>query len=243
MRENKRLLTRFVLLTLAALLAALPWTAATADDPETLKLLPGDWAFTGSLEEEEGDEGDTADLALLTLAADGSLSLQCCGRDGALLGTFRGSWSSALVQDGMDRLTLAFTATDHPAHAGEEYGVTCVYDIYTESWVEQDVYHLYLLMELAEKTGLPPFEEIYGEEAAWSLALHREQGPNMQVVNCKTFVSLRARPDTGSPRLAEVPLGALVLADLPAGATNGFFRCSWQDQEGYILATYLQPLE
>ena len=111
MRENKRLLTRFVLLTLAALLAALPWTAATADDPETLKLLPGDWAFTGSLEEEEGDEGNTADLALLTLAADGSLSLQCCGRDGALLGTFRGSWSSALVQDGMDRLTLAFTAS------------------------------------------------------------------------------------------------------------------------------------
>ena len=65
----------------------------------------------------------------------------------------------------------------------------------------------------------------------------------MRVVNCKNFVSLRAKPAASSARLAKVPLGALVLALPGAEEQNGFVWCTYRDEYGYILAEYLQPVE
>ncbi len=56
---------------------------------------------------------------------------------------------------------------------------------------------------------------------------------SMEVVNCASWTSLRAYPDTGSARLAQVPLGAVV--------TNCYYcdekytYCVYQGVEGYIL--------
>ncbi|MBQ6594751.1 MAG: SH3 domain-containing protein [Clostridia bacterium] len=56
---------------------------------------------------------------------------------------------------------------------------------------------------------------------------------NMEIVNCRTYASLRQYPDTSAVRLAQVPLGAIV--------TNCFYQderfsyCMYGDMEGYIL--------
>lgn len=54
-----------------------------------------------------------------------------------------------------------------------------------------------------------------------------------RIVNCLSFASLRAYPDTGSTRLAKVPLGAYVtncsLVD------DRFAYCEYNGQAGYIL--------
>ncbi len=59
----------------------------------------------------------------------------------------------------------------------------------------------------------------------------------MEIVNCQSYASLRARPDTSSTRLARVPLGAIV--------TNCWYEdekftyCVYDGVEGYILNTNL----
>jgi outer membrane protein assembly factor BamB len=60
----------------------------------------------------------------------------------------------------------------------------------------------------------------------------------MTVVNCEEWVSLRARPDTSSARLAQVPLNAVVS---DCSAAGEFVYCRYGRQYGYILAEYLMP--
>ena len=229
----------FALLLALLFTAAAGATAAMADDAEQLKKLPGQWLF--STEAEGADAG--TDAAVLTLADDGSMSLLCRSRDGAYLCTFGGVWSSEFVPDDMDRLTLSFAATDHPAHAGGEYRAECVYRFYTESWLENDTEHTWLLLEDDGSSGVSPFAAVYGEENSWSLALHQERGPNMRVVNCRDFVSLRKARSKSSARIAKVPLGALVLAYPEDGEENGFIHCEYHGSYGYILKEYLEPVQ
>ena len=225
------------LLLLIAFLAALAFAASACDDDaEQLKLLPGRWVF--SLPgDEQGEEEETPqiDLAFLTLEEDGKMTLLCNGRDGQHRCTLDGVWASEYVPDGMERLTLQITSTADPARA------ECAYSFYTESWVEEDVLHTYLILE--EESGTSPFAEVYGEDGEWSVALHREQGPNMRIANCKEYVSLREKRAASSRRIAKVPLGAQVLAFPEAGEENGFIQCVYRDEYGYIQAKYLQPIE
>ena len=59
----------------------------------------------------------------------------------------------------------------------------------------------------------------------------------MNVVNCSSWVSLRSEPSTSSARLCEVPLGATV-SDCDTAA-NGFIKCTYNGETGYIMASYL----
>lgn len=60
---------------------------------------------------------------------------------------------------------------------------------------------------------------------------------NMQIVNCQSYASLRAMPDTRAQQVARVPLGAVV--------TNVFLEndrfcyCMYGDLEGFILTDNL----
>ena len=199
-------------------------------DAEMLRELPGQWA-----EAYEGAE------VVLTLEENGAMSLSCRGTDGAFAYTYTGTWSYEPVPNQSGQFALSFTSTDNPLYAQSAYSVECVYAAYTESWVENDTLITYLLLNPPiECSGVSPFEDIFGSNDA---ALHREQGPNMRVVNCNEFVSLRQARSTSSARLAKVPLGALVLAFPEAGEKNGFISCVYHDQEGFILSKYLQPAE
>ena len=60
----------------------------------------------------------------------------------------------------------------------------------------------------------------------------------MQVVNCQDWVSLRSAPDSGSERLAQVPLGALVTGEYDYD--SDFSHCSYGGVSGYILNEYLE---
>ncbi len=221
---------RLIPLLLILLLAAQPFAAAFADDAELLRDLPGQWA----------DEYDGAG-AVLTFAEDGTVSLYCygAGKDGGFARTFEGTWTYELVPDMMDRLTLLFTSSDDPQTAGG-LPLECVFDVYAESWVEDDVLNTWLILEAVRYSGTSPFEAVYGDAGT---ALHREQGPNMRVVHCSDYVSLRAERSTSSDRLAKVPLGALVLAFPQAGQENGFTWCVYHDEYGYILSEYLEAVE
>ena len=205
-------------------------TFAGDDDAELLMELPGEWA-----DEQEGAG------TVLTLKENGEMSLYCYGAEGGSAYTCEGTWSYQSVPDTGSQLTLLFTSTDDPSKAGNEYRVECVYAAYTESWVENDTLTTCLILNPPIRcSGVSPFEEIYGSNDA---ALYREQGPNMRVVRCKEYVSLRAERSKSSKRVAKVPLGALVLAYPEAGEENGFILCSYHDEEGYILAEYLQAIE
>ena len=59
----------------------------------------------------------------------------------------------------------------------------------------------------------------------------------MEIVNCQSYASLRARPDTASTRLARVPLGAIVTDCWYQD--ERFTYCVYDGQEGYILNTNL----
>lgn len=60
---------------------------------------------------------------------------------------------------------------------------------------------------------------------------------NFQIVNCASYASLRAYPDTSSTRLMQIPLGAIV--------TNVYYQddrfsyCVYGDMDGYILNSNL----
>ena len=62
--------------------------------------------------------------------------------------------------------------------------------------------------------------------------------PVMQVTKCNSYVSLRVNADTGSARLVKVHLGELV--SNCESASNGFVKCTFDGQTGYILAKYLK---
>ncbi len=199
-------------------------------DTELLELLPGQWA-------EKNEEAET----VLTLEENGAMSLSLSGLAGGTACAYSGSWSLESQPDAGSRLTLLFTSTDNPVRAGEDYSVICVYEAYTESWVENDTLVICLnLNPPVSCSGISPFEEITGFDGA---SLFREQGPNRRVVNCRSFVSLREKRAASSRRLAKVPLGALVLAFPEEGEENGFIACVYQGKRGYILSEYLQPAE
>ena len=198
-------------------------------DAEFLRELPGTWS-----EDVEGWE------QVLTLGETGEMSLRFGAADGSFACSYAGSWSYRSVAGQTGRLTLRFTSTDHPSRAGGECDVECEYDAYTESWVENDTLITFLILNpMISSTGVSPFEEVCGDENA---ALHRDRGPNMKVVNCREFVSLREERSTSARRVVKVPLGALVLAFPEYGDQNGFIYCVYQGEEGYILAEYLQPV-
>lgn len=71
-------------------------------------------------------------------------------------------------------------------------------------------------------------------------ALAEDDHGDMVVVNCDEWVSLRARPDTGSERLAKVPLGATVTDAVRSG---DFYYCEYGNDAGYILAKYLEDAD
>jgi len=63
-------------------------------------------------------------------------------------------------------------------------------------------------------------------------------GVYMWVVNCESWVSLRAEPRTDAERVAQLPLGTRVFVD---GEDNGFCSVYIAEQEldGFVLAEYL----
>ena len=72
------------------------------------------------------------------------------------------------------------------------------------------------------------------------------EGMPMKVVNCEEWVSLREWASTEADRLAEIPLGGEVEllgigAEEVDEADGDFCFVRWQDQQGYVLAKYLEP--
>lgn len=229
MTEKRSRTLRCVLLFLAVWLAICP-LSARADDGELLGMLPGTWTCEETSDEEPA--ALEADQAQLTLEKDGTMSLSFT-LAGESVRDLAGTWAFELVSGGMDRLTLTFPAR-------EEYaGAECVYDIYAESWVESDTQHTYLILEETGVTGVSPLQDM---GIISPLAFHMEQGPNMRVANCKSYVSLREKPSKSAKRLAKVPLGASVLAFPDQSRTDGFLLCVYQDTYGYILSEYLEAI-
>ncbi len=231
---------RFFPLLLVLLMAAQIGSANAADDA-LLKKLPGRWTYTDYADKESTEDETAADLAFLTFEEEGKVSLSCYDVAGGYLFACQGVWSLEPVRDGNDRLTIRYTSTDKPLGTESAYALECVYEAYSESWVENDAEVSYLILTPVGCSGISPFQETYGED--WELTLHRKQGPNMRIAHCKTYVSLRERPMAASGRLAKVPLGAPVLAYPEDGGQNGFIRCVYQGLEGYILSKYLEPVE
>ena len=233
--KNRRYmwLTALVVLVLAMLVC----TAACADDEELLELIPGEWISTDEIESETGEIREVNMTAVYD--ENGELSLRVEGTDGQYLFSFAGTWTFELVTDGMDRLTLYFSFTDNPEYADSGYSVEGVYNVYSESWVENSTLNTWLLIEDAAENADSPFLNAFGYDGA---AFRREEGPNMRIANCNDYVSLRKKADKSSGRLAKVPLGTPVLA-YPDEEQNGFVLCVYGDQYGYILAEYLEPID
>ena len=192
--------------------------------------LPGEWVM-----EYEGAG------AVLTLEENGDMSLYCYSLDGAFAYTHRGTWSYEPVPQYSGKLTLHFTSTDDPERQENGYSVECAYSAYSEAWAENDSWFTYLILNPSVySSGVTPFEELFGSDDA---AMYRERKPNMRVVRCSSFVSLRESRSTSSKRILKVPLGALVLAFPEVGEENGFLYCLYHGEEGFILKEYLQPIE
>ncbi len=224
------------LLILFLVMPVSPITASAGDEGLAKELI-GSW-----YDDPEIAEDDEREISpTLTFSEDGTMSLLCCGKDGEYAFSYEGTWKFEYVPDLNDQVTFLFTATDNPAYAGKEYRVECVYEAYTESWDENDTLFTYLILTQVSSDGVTPFDDVYGD--GWGVALHREQGPNMRVVKCKDYVSLRKKRSTASARLVRVPLGAPVLAFPEYGDENGFIFCLYHGQYGYILAEYLEPVE
>ena len=239
MTGNKTAAARITALLFALFLAAAAFTAASADDEALQKELPGKWSVTDTTEK-EGETPQEVTMTL-TLEEDGKLLLQAGSEDGGFAWTWEGTWTFHLGNDGMDRITLLYTSTDYPAHAGEAYRAECIYYVYAESWVENDTGYTALIFDdMGGEHGVTPFEEVFGYDGA---AMYRIQPPNMRTVNCSNYVSLREKRSKTSARLAKVPLGAPVLAFPEAGNENGFILCVYHNEYGYILSEYLEPVE
>ena len=62
-----------------------------------------------------------------------------------------------------------------------------------------------------------------------------------RVVNCQSWVSLRYAPSTSSERLAQIPLGTLVVVyDGPVWGIDGFYPEEYAGYRGYVLKEYLE---
>ncbi len=86
---------------------------------------------------------------------------------------------------------------------------------------------------------------LVGVFAGACLAEEQTLGPNMRVVKCKEFVSLREEASTKAKRLLKVPLGAEVLAWMDGGnegEAENFLYCEYAGLAGYILEEYLEPI-
>ena len=226
----------FVLLCVLILAAAACISGAAADDAELLELIPGEWI---SNDEIESDNGETQEVNMTAVfEEDGGMRLRVETAEGKYLYSYEGTWTFELVTGGMDRLTLYFSSTDNPEYAEMGYSVECVYNVYAESWVEESALQTWLIVEDTGENAASPFVNAFRYDGA---AFHRTEGPNMRVVNCKDYVSLRSKANKSSTRLAKVPLGASVLA-YPDEEQNGFILCVYQDEYGYILAEYLEPI-
>lgn len=232
--RNGRYLCLAVLLTV--LLAVFMCAAACADDAELTELIPGEWISTDEIQSEYGEFREVNMTAVFE--EDGALSLRVETTGGQYLFSCTGTWTFELVTGGMDRLTLYFSWTDNPAYADTGYSVECVYNVYSESGVEDSILKTWLLIEDTGENEASPFINAFGYDGA---AFRREEGPNMRIANCKEYVSLRKRADKSSGRIAKVPLGAEVLA-YPEEEQNGFVLCVYGEQYGYILKEYLEPI-
>lgn len=62
----------------------------------------------------------------------------------------------------------------------------------------------------------------------------------MRVVNCNEFVTLRDGPSTQANSVTKVPLGQVVEA---YAFNDEFFRCEYRGMDGFILASYLEPVD
>ena len=227
---------RLTVLFLVLLLTVAAFAAASADDEELLELIPGEWISTDEIQSDYGEIYEVNMFAVFE--ENGELRLRVETTEGKYLFSSEGTWTFELVTGGMDRMTLYFSSTDNPAYADSEYGVECVYNVYSESGVEESTLKTWLLIEDTGENEDSPFMNAFGYDGA---AFRREEGPNMRVVNCKDYVSLRSKANKSSSRLAKVPLGALVLA-YPDEEQNGFILCVYQDEYGYILKEYLEPI-
>lgn len=228
----------FALLLPAALAEAPADDAALTDaDRQFIQELPGVWDFSNVVQQEEGDP---IPLANLTLAADGKASLYCLGKDGEYAYTCEGEWAYEPVPEQHGQLKLLFTKTDDPAAPEGEYRLECVYSAYMESWANGNTIVSYLMLENQLSESTSPIQALYGQNYA---VFNRTQEPNMKVINCKEYVSLREEASSESPRLASVPLGAKVLAFPAVEGENEFIRCVYQGQYGYIMAEYLKAIE
>ena len=63
----------------------------------------------------------------------------------------------------------------------------------------------------------------------------------VEVVNCDDWVSLRSKPNTKSSRLAKVPKGEQL--DAYKCDSSKFYKCYYDEMEGYILKKYLKVVE
>ena len=201
-------------------------------DASLTERVSGEWT------EKDADEGYEMSL---NLDMNGSMTLRFNALDGSAAYTYLGTWVIRFIPDYGGRMTMVFTSTDNPARAGIDYREECVYDAYTESWIENDKKITFLIMTPPMNNGsISPFEDILGYD---DVALRREKGPTMRVVNCREFVSLRDSRDTKSRRLAKVPLGTELLGLPEEGQQKGFIHCVYKGRDGYILAEYLEPIE
>lgn len=232
MKRRRQMLLFPVLLLILTLLC---YVTAFADDAELLAQLPGNW--TCPVENEETATGEI----ILSFENDGSVSLRYTDADGTNGYTSAGTWTFELVPDQMDRLTLLLTSTDDPRYDGDEYRVGCVYDVYAETWFEGATRQTCMILQEVSYDPVSPLEEMSGEDWCWGF--YREEGPNMRVVKCRKNVSLREKRSKKSACLLKVPLGAEVFAFPEDQEENGFIRCVYQDEYGYILTEYLEPIE
>ena len=66
-------------------------------------------------------------------------------------------------------------------------------------------------------------------------------GDFVRVCDCDEYVTLREEPSTGAKRIAQIPLGAQVLYEEPAG--NGFTKVYFGGYDGYVRSEYLSRLD
>ncbi len=228
-----------VLLLVLALAAQICTARADLIEPDWPDNLPGRWSFLWD-EQQSGEAPGEAVRGTLDFGEDGQAAFTCFGSDDKYLYSCTGTWSLRETDEGIWLMTLVFTSTDDPLYEGKEYRAENVYDVYEESWTEDSSLVTALIIYPWGDAEVSPFIDAFGWD---SLALYRVLEPNMRVVKCKSFVSLRVFPSTSSERLVKVPLGAQVLALPEYGETNGFIWCAYGDMYGYILEEYLQPIE
>ena len=122
------------------------FTGAWADDAELEEILPGHWTCPAEATEEDPGEAGPVQLEF---RKDGTVSVQCWyGEEYAW--SCEGTWVFELVTGGMDRLRLQLVWADHPERPGNGYTTECVYNVYAESWTENDTEYTAFILEEPE---------------------------------------------------------------------------------------------